>query len=101
MKSRIFLLSWMILSVHLSADCLVYSCDNTIRYAMQRYSNKTVNRLNDYKRTIDGSTKSETVYVRVLQEQNRELLKLLARVQIENISAKAISKENKRTKSLK
>ena len=83
-----------------NAGCLSYSCDGTIKYAIGRYSDKTVQRLNDYKKTIVGSIKSEKVYSRVLEEERREIEKLLARSVLENLDIKAICAEAKREKHL-
>jgi len=60
--------------------CLTYSCDESIKYAVKRYSTKTTKRINDYRRTIDTSMKMEKIYHRVESEKLSELKKLSARL---------------------
>lgn len=90
----------MISSVSVQAGCLVYSCDSTIRYAIGRYSDKTVLRLDDYRKTIEASQKSEALHTKVLAEQNRELAKMLERVILENIAVNSIAFESKEAKAM-
>ena len=90
----------LIFSDNVQAGCLVYSCDSTIRYAIGRYSDKTVLRLNDYKKTIDASRKSETLHTKVLVEQNRELVKLLERTVLENITVNSIAFESREARAV-
>lgn len=88
------------LPVAIQAGCVVYSCDKTISYAIGRYGEKIVKRLDDYKKTIAASTRSDQLYGKVLDEQNRELVKLIARSSLENIYIKEMTLPSNRQKHL-
>jgi len=100
MKKIILGCCFVLLPHTLFADCAVFSCNSTIAYAIDRYSDKTTLRLNDYGKTITASKKSEELYAKVTKEQNRGLAKLLERVVLENLNIKAIIAELRETKAL-
>lgn len=87
-------------SVSAYAGCAKFSCDGTISYAIGRYSERTVKRLDDYKKTIRVSKESDELYGKVLDEQNRELAKMIARSMIEAIYIKQIVLLSSREKDL-
>jgi len=66
----------------LNAHCVVFSCNNTISYAIQRYANKVTLRMNNLKKTIDISTQMEQTLHRVEDEKLLELLKERERIKI-------------------
>ena len=79
----ILLFSFMGTIAH--SACAVYSCNDTIEYAMQRYTGKTIGRVGDFEKTIKMTKESEKLYSELLLTEQRELAKLLARVSLENL----------------
>jgi len=66
-----------------NAHCVVFSCDGSISYAIQRYANKTVLRLSNFNKTIATSTNLEKTLHKVEDEKLLELKKYRERLKIE------------------
>lgn len=79
----------------LNATCLTYSCDGSIKYAMEKQRKALKNRLGDFEKTIKSLRKTQKSLNKVCVLENYEISRLRARKDMElkkELNSKSISR---------